>query len=254
MNDTRALDPSETALLAELRREVAEHPAPLGAPEPARRRPPRRRLRLAAVVTTGAAASAAAALGLGALGGSPAFAVDTDSDGDVIVTVHRLDDAAGLQAALRAQGIDADVSYDGDRGGATFGVGPDGQLLSPEDLQPLPDPGPVGSGGEGPTLVQGGGPAGPDDAEGPSLSSSGSNQAGVEDGSGSPGDSCGDGDEQASLTQDGSDWVLRIPADSLLQDRHVEIDTDAQGGLSVLYAGDQPGTACGLMTLGAPAR
>ena len=37
-------------------------------------------------------------------GGSPAYAVDQNSDGDVIVTVHRLDDAAGLEKALLAEG------------------------------------------------------------------------------------------------------------------------------------------------------
>ena len=51
MNSPSQLDSFETALLAELRREVAEHPAIAPVPAPARR--PRRRLRLAAVGAAG---------------------------------------------------------------------------------------------------------------------------------------------------------------------------------------------------------
>ena len=43
--------------------------------------------------------------------------------------------------------------------------------------------------------------------------------------------------------------MLRIPADSPLQDRHVDIGTDATGALSVFYEGNQPGSACGLVSL-----
>ena len=219
------LDSFESALLAQLRQQVAEHPARL----PAR---PRRRLRLAAVGATGVAASVVAVFGLGGSGGSPAYAVDKTSDGDVVVTVHRLDDAAGLEGALRNRGIDADVSYDADGPGGTFGSGPDGQ--------PLPEPPPAGEGGgeQGQVEVHGGEDAG----AGPTLS-----------GPGAPGDGeddpCGLGDDPATLTQQGTDWVLRIPAGSPLQDRHVDLGTGADGALAVQYAGDQPGSMCGMVTV-----
>ncbi len=242
MNRNSTLDTFETALLAQLRRQVAEHPEPQPAPVPPRRR---RRARLVAAAGTAVAASVVAVFGLGSTGGSPAYAVEQDADGDVVVTVHRLDDAAGLEAALKANGIDADVSYDADRNGTSFGIAPDGEP-GPADEVPSP---PTGAGG-GPTSVEGGATKGHDD-DGPSLSQGGS---GVEPAQpGDPADDpCGMGKEPATLTHEGSEWVLRIPADSPLQDRHVDIGTDANGGLSVLYAGDQPGSACGLMSMGAP--
>ena len=95
---TTDLDTFETALLAELRSTVAD-------------RRPHRRTR--ALTLGGVAASAAAAVGIGlAVGGSsPAFAVQKEADGDVVVTINRLDDASGLEHALAAQGVTADVDY-----------------------------------------------------------------------------------------------------------------------------------------------
>ncbi|TXL60796.1 hypothetical protein [Aeromicrobium terrae] len=95
---TTDLDTFETALLAELRTVVAD------------RRPQRRARTL---TLGGLAASVAAAVGIGlAVGGSsPAFAVEKQADGDVVVTVHRFDDADGLERALADQGVTADVDY-----------------------------------------------------------------------------------------------------------------------------------------------
>jgi hypothetical protein len=94
---TTDLDTFETALLAELRSVVADRP--------------RRRART--LTLGGVAASVAAAVGIGlAVGGSsPAFAVHQQADGDVVVTINRLDDAKGLEQALAAQGVTADVDY-----------------------------------------------------------------------------------------------------------------------------------------------
>ena len=128
------LDSFESALLAELRTHVAERPARQLEP----RRPRGRRVRRLAVgaVAAGLAASVVGVVGLGGHGGaSPAYAVELDGDGDVVVTVHRLDDAAGLEEALRAKGVDADVSYDPD-GTTAFGVGPDGEMLSDDEVPP----------------------------------------------------------------------------------------------------------------------
>ena len=224
------LDSFESALLAELRQHATQ---PARSPVPVRRR----RRRIAAVVATGIAASVAGVVGLSGAGGSPAYAVAVDNDGDVVVTVHRLDDAAGLEKALRAQGIDADVSYDADgsNGPTTIGIGPDGEPVLGETL-PLAPP-------EGGVTQEHGSSLSPDSATG------GADEQGtVRDGEGLPAgvdDPCGF-DSPADLSQHGADWVLRIPAESPLQDRHVTIGTDANGGLSVFYAGEMPGSFCGV--------
>jgi len=62
-----------------------------------------------------AAAAAAAAYVVVSPGGpavSPAYAIDKQADGDIIVTIHRLEDAAGLEAALAEHGIDANVAFE----------------------------------------------------------------------------------------------------------------------------------------------
>jgi hypothetical protein len=46
------------------------------------------------------------------LGGSQAYAVTERSDGDVVVTIHRLEDDDGLEQALADHGIVANVTYD----------------------------------------------------------------------------------------------------------------------------------------------
>jgi hypothetical protein len=101
-NSSPMLDRFETALLAELRQAVLD-----------RRVPSRRRTRMMAL--GGVAASAAAAVGVGVVigGSTPAFAVEHDSDGDVTVTINRLEDATGLEQALADNGVTADVRYQG---------------------------------------------------------------------------------------------------------------------------------------------
>src|SRR3954463_2599645 len=156
MNSTDQLDSFEAALLTELRREVTEQPAL--APVPARR--PRTRLRLAAIGAAGVAASVVAVFGVGSSGGAPAYAVEKNSSGDILVTVHRLDDASGLEGALRAKGIDADVSYDADGFGPTIGMGPDGAPLPGGRVPPA-----AGQGGlEDHVETQGGTGTGPTEA------------------------------------------------------------------------------------------
>jgi hypothetical protein len=233
MNNTSTqLDSFETALLTELRREVVEHPAvPSLSPSPMRR--PRRRRRLAAAGATAVAASVVAVFGLGGSGGSPAYAVAEDGDGDVTVTIHQLDDATGLEQALAAHGIDADVSYDPQQSGTTAMLNSNG----PGGAVP-PPPGSAPSGGGLTQHKQEGG--------GPVTSGPGS-AAGADD-------PCGPIDPApARLRHLGDDWVLSIPAGSPLQDRHVEIGTGPDGTLSVEYAGNEPGSICGIMQMDAPA-
>lgn len=123
--DEPPLDAFETALLARLREEVAAQgaattrppvgdAAPTGTgrldsaaePRPLWRRPAARIAAAAAV-----AAVAAGSYLVSPLGTAPAFAVETGSEGDVTVTVNRLEGAQALEDALAAAGIAADVTY-----------------------------------------------------------------------------------------------------------------------------------------------
>lgn len=102
---TPTLDSFEQSLLTEMRRHVAGRRAP--------RRAPHRRRRLAAL---GATTAAAASIATGAVLLRPdaAFAVTERADGDIVVTISSLEDAAGLRRALAEHGVEAEVSYDAD--------------------------------------------------------------------------------------------------------------------------------------------
>lgn len=97
----------EAELLTELRRHVAGR----AADQPRASRPIRRRL-----VAAAASAAAAVALTIGAFALRPdaaaAFSVQAQSDGDVVVTIHDMSDAGGLEQALAEYGVTAEVSYD----------------------------------------------------------------------------------------------------------------------------------------------
>jgi hypothetical protein len=103
-----SLDTFEQSLLGELRQHVA-------ARTPARPEP--RRVWTTRLGVAGAAAAAVAAVavavGLVTSVAAPtaAYAVEAQPDGDVVVTVYDFSDASGLQSALAAQGVRADVSY-----------------------------------------------------------------------------------------------------------------------------------------------
>lgn len=103
---TTQLDSFETALLAELRSVVSARGVEPGrAPS----RPPVRRRLLAPLGI--AAAAVTAVVVVPGLGSEPAYAVTVDGSGEVHVRVERFEDAAGLEQALEAQGIAADVTY-----------------------------------------------------------------------------------------------------------------------------------------------
>ncbi|AWS47839.1 hypothetical protein [Streptosporangium sp. 'caverna'] len=89
----------------ELKTEMAER----AAREPARR--PRGIVTRTRLVTTAAVAAVAVAVPLVLGGGTAAYAVTKNPDGTLIVTINELQDPEGLQAALNAQGIEADVTY-----------------------------------------------------------------------------------------------------------------------------------------------
>jgi hypothetical protein len=101
-----SLDTFEQSLLSELRQHVATRaPAPANALR-------RRSLPLAvgALATAGAAA-VALSLGTDVVSPSRAYAVESQANGDVVVTVYDLTDAEGLEHALAAKGVHAAVTY-----------------------------------------------------------------------------------------------------------------------------------------------
>lgn len=104
MSPSQTLDTFETKLLAELRTAVQVQPEPIAF---------RRRSRAYAAAAAAVAGIAAAIAVPLTSGGSPAFAVQDKSDGSVVVTIDRLEDAAGLQDALAAHGLPATVDYHG---------------------------------------------------------------------------------------------------------------------------------------------
>lgn len=142
-----APDRFEDRLLAELRHVVAANPAPAAAAG-------RPRTRQRFVLAGGGVAAATAAAVLVAAGGdrpTAAYAVSQRADGMVTVEITSLRDAAGLERALRAKGVPAEVDY------------------SPTAACPdagMPAPPPPGAAAEKHTVVRG-------ESAGPGLSSSG---------------------------------------------------------------------------------
>ena len=224
----RELDHFETALLGELKEHVATQPAR----EPVRERPRRRKRVAVGIAAAAAAAAAYVVISPGGPAVSPAYAVEQQADGDVVVTVHRLEDSDGLERALAEHGIEADVSFNpgaDDEGVPTFNL-PDGQV----DEAPSGERGSLDQKEDAP-----GSGARLDQAQ-PAL----------------PGQvpdlpDCGTGDaEPATLARQGDDWVLRIPADSPAQDRPIVISTAADGGLMVAFEANDPGAYCAFMSVG----
>ncbi|MFW6723292.1 hypothetical protein ACHZ98_24680 [Streptomyces sp. MAR4 CNY-716] len=107
----------EERLLGELKQVVADRAAAQGtAPGPvpvAVRAPrPRRRVWAGLTATVGvAAAGTAAVVALPAMGGSAAYAVETNDDGTVTATIKEFKDAEGLERQLEEHGVSAEVDY-----------------------------------------------------------------------------------------------------------------------------------------------
>jgi hypothetical protein len=94
-------------------RAVVAHRADV-VPMPAERRKPRWKARLAVSGALAAAAAVAAAMVLpaGSPGGAPpAFAVTENTDGEIVVDITDIRDAAGLERKLEEHGLKADVRY-----------------------------------------------------------------------------------------------------------------------------------------------
>jgi len=104
-----SLDTFEQTLLTELRRHIS-----VRTPERTPARSDHRRRWILGLTGGGlaTAAGAAVALSLGAgVGPSAAYALESQPDGDVVVTVYDLSDASGLEHALATKGVQAEVSY-----------------------------------------------------------------------------------------------------------------------------------------------
>ena len=106
----------EDRLLSDLRTMVAERPASAGAARAPRAggwlaSPPRRRPVLAGGLAVAAVVAAGTGLVLVSGGSTPAYAVEANGDGTVTVEISSLQDAAGLERELRAEGIPAVVRY-----------------------------------------------------------------------------------------------------------------------------------------------
>jgi hypothetical protein len=138
----------EDRLLEQLRRYVAEQPAP-AATAAAQRAPRRTRLALAGV---GVAAATAVAIVATSSDVTPsAYAVQPRKDGSVSVKIRSLSDADGLQRSLRAAGVPAVVSYAPATEMGCAGPGPG----AGESTSRAPEPG-VTSSGEATDVHRGG--------------------------------------------------------------------------------------------------
>ena len=164
-----------------------------------------------------AAAATAAAVGAAvftAAQPTPAYAVEQASDGDVVVEIHELTDAQGLQDAMRAKGLDATVAY---RSGTKFtGIKlvlkkPEGWPDPPSNLYTFP------------TIVLG--------TDG--LTDDQRTKCDIDPGA-----------VPATVQQDDDGYRITIPADSPLQDRFFAITKVDDDAMTVSYASADGQYAC----------
>jgi hypothetical protein len=226
MNNNTELDSFDRALLTELRLIAAE-----GAPAPVRRT--RKRW---AYAGTGVAAAAVTAFGLTTLGSPSAYAVDEQGDGDIVITIHELDDADGLEQALAEHGIEADVDYRSDGLQATVIEAPDlpeGAEVERGDVFRGKSEAKLEGGGEVDQAVPGEPPAN---------------------------DVCGGFDNMpftSELTSD--DYVITIPSDSVLRESDAVLRITTSGdlddnvaGLDVAFSIDDDVCGFGSMSMNSP--
>jgi hypothetical protein len=102
-----SLDSFEQSLLTELRHHVSAHATTAS---PAHRGRRRRPVAIAAGLG-GAAAVFAVSVGISFTGPTGAYAVEPGAQGSLVVTIHDLSDANGLEQALLAKGVNAKVTY-----------------------------------------------------------------------------------------------------------------------------------------------
>jgi hypothetical protein len=176
-----------------------------------------RRRWVAGAVAAAAAATAYVVISPAGPAVSPAYAVTQEADGDVVVTIHQLEDSQGLEEELQALGIDAHVkalpfvkalpSTDDSEvtlnavGGPVWILNLDPQPFKPSDEVPT------------------------EPACGPAYPS-----------------------PPATLHHSDGDWVLRIPAASELHDLPVLLMAGPDGTLAqVAWTSDLDGSTCVLL-------
>jgi hypothetical protein len=205
------LDSFDLALLTELRQVATERAAA----------PVRRTRKRWALAGSGVAAAAVTAFGLTTLGSPSAYAVDEQGDGDIVITIHELDDADGLKRALADHGIEAQVDYQADGTAPLGGTG-----LGMADPSSVPDGAELGQG----SAIDSG------SAE---VHADGKGGLHVEDGeppmSDDPCGGLGNMPFDAELRAD--DYVITIPADSVLRDQDAVLQITTSGDVADQVAG-----------------
>ncbi len=115
------LDDFESALLTELRSFVSERETTLVAAPRAKRTIRRKFTYVAAASAAALAVTVGPSLNIGQTtvsGPSSAFAIDEQANGDIVITIHRLEDADQLEKDLASFGIPAEVTFDSADGSA----------------------------------------------------------------------------------------------------------------------------------------
>ncbi|WP_244929186.1 hypothetical protein [Nocardioides sp. W7] len=215
MSTPTHLDSFEQQLLTELRSVVVQRSAtPTRAPRS-------RRIRLAAVAAAGTVAAATGAAVL--TGGSPAFAVESGTDGSTVIRILELTDADELEAALAERGVTADVEYGGS--GSTITVDQDGGISVGDDLAF-----PEGLAPEDPTPMDSTFTNGPSD---------------------DPGSTCGltaAGTPPIALERDGDEYVVTLAGPTLAEGNALELTTvTGSDGTSLVASYRFGDTTCGAM-------
>ncbi len=110
MTSRPPLNKFEESLLTELRTYAQERSADSAESAVSSHAKPKSRNWLIGVAATGITAIGVA-VAFSALAPTPAFAIDAQADGSIIVTVRELSDEAKLQEALAERGIEAEVNF-----------------------------------------------------------------------------------------------------------------------------------------------
>lgn len=195
------------------------------------------------MVAAAAALAVVGGIGVNSLRPTPAFAVSDEGNGDTVVTIHRLDDAAGLESELAKHGIDADVNYGGSLENGPVEDHDGGVTVLPSDA----DPGQVGG-------AHWRVPAGAEEQLSSAAAEAGPQVGAGQVGPGQAGDDpCGfTGNDEAPFTtrEVGSDYVITIPKDSVIRDQTLTITTfeganNELGLITSFSAGDN--TQCGVV-------
>ncbi|SNT15443.1 RNA polymerase sigma factor, sigma-70 family [Micrococcales bacterium KH10] len=240
MNSRPPLNKFEESLLTELRTYTQERSADSAESTVSSHAKPKSRNWLIGVAATGITAIGVA-VAFSALAPTPAFAIDAQADGSIIVTVRELSDEAKLQEALAERGIEAEVNFNAQSlaDGSVITVSDaDGnvsvQVGDPSDL-PVGPAGTVADEERDDTLHI--------ERQTASGSQEADQQAAVDevtDGSGV--DSCRDS-SAPSVTKVDEGWRIEVPAGSPLRELASKWLVDEDGQVIIVFQ-PAPNTWC----------